>query len=294
MKSGALKSDFILLFVAVIWGFAFVAQRIGMDHIGPFTFNGLRFALGCLSLLPIIFLQRKKKHSISTSSKGLMKAGLVSGIFLFFGISFQQVGLVYTTAGKAGFITGLYVVIVPFLNLFFKQDKTSFGTWAGAILASLGMFLLSVTQNMKMEFGDVLVLFSAICFAFHLIIIGRLSNRFSTAELSFVQCLVCAILSLVVAFIFETFVLSDILSVTIPLIYGGVLSVGVAYSLQIYGQKNSPASHAAIILCLESVFAAIGGWIILNEILSERALLGCALMLVGMLISQLFSKKLNK
>ena len=289
MKASTFKSDFILLFVAIIWGFAFVAQRIGMDHVGPFTFNGLRFVLGSLSLLPIIFFQRN-----STSIKnnnGIIKSGILSGIFLFLGISFQQVGLVYTTAGKAGFITGLYVVIVPFLNLFFKQDRTGLGTWIGAILASIGMFLLSVTNNMSMEFGDLLVLFSAICFAFHLIIIGRLSKRFNTAWLSFVQCMVCSILSLLVAVVFETFILADILKISIPLLYGGVLSVGVAYSLQIYGQKDSPASHAAIIFSLESVFAAIGGWLILNEILSGRAFLGCVLMLAGMLISQLYYKK---
>ncbi len=289
MKSSTLKSDFILLFVAIIWGFAFVAQRIGMDHVGPFTFNGLRFFLGCLSLLPIIFLQRNSP-SVKTKNN-LIKSGIVSGIFLFLGISFQQVGLVYTTAGKAGFITGLYVIIVPFLNLLFKQDRTSPGTWIGAVLASVGMFLLSVTKNFSMEFGDLLVFFSAICFAFHLIIIGRLSNRFNTARLSLIQCLVCSILSLLVAMVFETFILADILKIIIPLFYGGVMSVGVAYSLQIYGQKNSPASHAAILLSLESVFAAIGGWLILNEILSGRAILGCALMLSGMLISQLYYKK---
>ncbi len=289
MKSGTFKSDFILLFVATIWGFAFVAQRIGMDHVGPFTFNGLRFVLGCLSLLPIIFFQRNLP--LVQNNTDLIKSGIISGIFLFSGISFQQVGIVYTTAGKAGFITGLYVIIVPFLNLLFKQDRTSHGTWIGAILASVGMFLLSVTKNYTMEFGDLLVFFSAICFAFHLIIIGRLSNRFNTARLSLVQCLVCAILSLLVAAVFETFILSDILKIIIPLLYGGVLSVGVAYSLQIYGQKNSPASHAAIIFSLESVFAAIGGWLILNEILSARAIFGCALMLSGMLISQLYYKK---
>jgi len=206
-------------------------------------------------------------------------------------MSFQQVGLVYTTAGKAGFITGLYVVIVPFLSLFFKQDKTSFGTWIGAIFAAVGMYLLSVTRNLDMNFGDLLVLFSAFGFAFHLIVIGRFSNRFNTAQLSLVQCMVCAGLSLLVAAIFETVVLANILSALIPLLYGGVLSVGVAYSLQIYGQKNSPAPHAAIIFSLESVVAAIGGWIILDEILSGRAIFGCTLMMAGILISQLYTKK---
>ena len=291
MKEGSIKADILLLLTATIWGFAFVAQRVGMDFVGPFTFNGLRFALGCLSLLPIIFFTRNTPSAKNTT--GLIKSGTIAGICLFFGISFQQVGLVYTTAGKAGFITGLYVIIVPFLSLFLKQDKTSTGTWVGAVLACIGMYLLSVTKNLEINFGDFLVFFSAICFAFHLIIIGRITHRFNTAQLSLVQCMVCALLSLLVAAVFEVFILSDILKVTIPLFYGGVLSVGVAYSLQIYGQKNSPAPHAAIIFSLESVVAAIGGWVILNEILSGRAIFGCALMLAGILISQLYTKKIK-
>ncbi len=286
MKSQTFKSDFILFCVAAIWGFAFVAQRMGMDYVGPFTFNGLRFVLGCLSLLPVIVLQRNRSNT-SSDGGNIFKAGSIAGFFLFCGISLQQIGLVYTTAGKAGFITGLYVIFVPIIGLFLKGNRTSTGTWAGALLACAGMYLLSVTKDMKIGFGDILVLFSAVCFAFHLIIIGRLSNRFDTAKLSLIQCIVCAGLSLGVAGIFESFVLADILKVAIPLLYGGVLSVGVAYSLQIYGQKNSPPSHAAIIFSLEAVFAAVGGWLILNEILSGRAILGCAMMLAGMLVSQL-------
>ena len=291
MKPGALKSDLILILTATIWGLAFVAQRIGMEYVGPFTFNGLRFVLGSISLLPVIFLTRK-----STSwenNTGLVRSGTIAGIVLFFAISLQQVGLVYTTAGKAGFITGLYVVFVPIFAFLFKQGKTSTATWFGAILACIGMYLLSVTKNMDINKGDVLVLLSGICFAFHLIIIGKMTNKFNTTWLSLFQCVVCSILSLIVAAIFETFIIADILSITLPLIYGGVFSVGIAYSLQIYGQKNSLASHAAIILSLEAVVAALGGWIILNEVLSGRGIFGCTLMFAGMLISQLFTKKLT-
>jgi drug/metabolite transporter (DMT)-like permease len=286
MKSTALKSDFILLVVATIWGLAFVAQRIGMDHVGPFTFNGVRFVLGGLSLVPFVFFPRNRMKDQNTG--GLIPSGIISGLILFCGISLQQVGLVYTTAGKAGFITGLYVVMVPLIGLFIKNSRTSPGTWTGAVLAGIGMYFLSVTKDMDMAFGDLLVFFSAVCFAFHLIIIGRLSQRFDTVGLSLVQCCVCAALSLVTAFFSETLVLSDILDAGLPLFYGGVFSVGVAYSLQIYGQKNSPTSHAAVILCLESVVAALGGWIILDEMLSHRGILGCILMLAGMLISQLY------
>jgi drug/metabolite transporter (DMT)-like permease len=289
LKKGTIKSDLILLLTASIWGLAFVAQRVGMAHVGPFTFNGLRFLLGGLSLLPFVWMSRKKVYDGSDGD--LIKSGMVSGVVLFAGISFQQVGIVHTTAGKAGFITGLYVVMVPIIGLFLRQTRTGAGTWLGAVLASIGMYLLSVNRNMDINFGDLLVFFSAVCFAFHLIIIERFCTRFSTTTLSLVQCIVCSVLSLWVAAVFETFVLADILKITVPLIYGGVFSVGVAYSLQIYGQKNSPASHAAIILCLESVVAAIGGWIILNEILSGRAIFGCVLMLAGMLVSQLYTVK---
>ncbi|MCM2287306.1 MAG: DMT family transporter [Desulfobacula sp.] len=291
MKSTALKSDFILLVVAAIWGLAFVAQRIGMDHVGPFTFNGVRFVLGGLSLVPFVFFPRNRIKD--QCAGGLIPSGIISGLVLFCGISLQQVGLVYTTAGKAGFITGLYVVIVPLIGLFIKNSRTSPGTWTGAVLAGIGMYFLSVTKDMDMAFGDLLVFFSAVCFAFHLIIIGRLSQRFDTVGLSLVQCFVCAALSLVAALFSETLVLADILDVALPLLYGGVMSVGVAYSLQIYGQKNSPTSHAAIILCMESVVAALGGWIILDEMLSPRGILGCVLMLAGMLISQLYPTKLD-
>lgn len=286
MKSTALKSDFILIVVAAIWGLAFVAQRIGMGHVGPFTFNGIRFVLGGLSLLPFLFFPKNRIKDQQQS--GILLSGIVSGIVLFGGISFQQVGLVYTTAGKAGFITGLYVVMVPLMGLFIKNSRTSAGTWTGAVFATIGMYLLSVTQDLSMDFGDFLVFLSAICFAFHLIIIGRLSQRFDTVGLSLIQCGVCAALSLLVAVFFESFIIESVMDAALPLFYGGVLSVGVAYSLQIYGQKHSPTSHAAIILCLESVVAALGGWIILNEILSGRAILGCVLMLAGMLISQLY------
>jgi drug/metabolite transporter (DMT)-like permease len=287
MNSDTIRSDLLLLLAATIWGLAFVAQRVGMDHVGPFTFNGIRFALGGLSLLPFVWISRKR--TLAGSPSDLIRSGMISGVFLFAGISFQQVGIVYTTAGKAGFITGLYVVLVPILGLFLGTARTGTGTWVGIILASIGMYLLSITRGLDIGFGDMLVFFSAICFACHIIIIERFCTRFSTAALSLIQCIVCSGLSLGVAAVFESFVPADILAAAFPLFYGGVFSVGLAYTLQIYGQKNSPASHAAIILCLESVMAAIGGWIILNELLSARAIFGCALMLAGMLVSQLYA-----
>lgn len=293
MEFKTFKSDLILLFAASIWGFAFVAQRMGMDHVGPYTYNGVRFALGGLSLLPFFWvgMKRKKNRLVAPldapSRNFVIKGGLVAGLALFLGASLQQVGLVYTTAGKAGFITGLYVVIVPLIGLMWRQ-KAGVGTWIGALLAVLGLYFLSITKDLSIGYGDFLELMGAFCFACHVVIIGRLANRIDTVMLSIIQCGVCSVLSLVVATAIETIAWEGIRAAALPIVYGGVFSVGIAYSLQIYGQKGSHPAHAAILLSLESVVAALGGWLILNETLSGRGMSGCVLMMAGMLISQLY------
>ncbi len=286
-----LKSDSLLLITAAIWGTAFVAQRVGMDHVGPFTFNGLRFALGCLSLLPLLYLTRKRELIPSsirpqTGRKTMVLGGSLAGLALFLGASLQQVGLVYTTAGKAGFITGLYVVIVPLLGLFWKQ-RPGFGTWLGAVLAAWGMYYLSVTKEFTLAFGDFLELIGAFFWAGHVLIVGWLSPRMDSLKLAFFQFAVCSILSLCTALLVETMALSSILAAALPICYGGLVSIGIAYTLQIVAQKEAKPAHAAIILSLEAVFAALGGWTILGETLSPRGLVGCSLMLLGMLLSQL-------
>ncbi|MFH1155264.1 MAG: DMT family transporter [Pseudomonadota bacterium] len=293
MELKTFKSDFVLLTAASIWGLAFVAQRMGMEHVGPFTFNGVRFALGGLSLLPFLSSAhaRRKARSYDPLDPPLaeiLSGSLMSGCILFAGASLQQVGLVYTTAGKAGFITGLYVVLVPILGLFWKQ-KAGIGTWAGAAIAALGMYFLSVTDSMTMGFGDVLELAGALFFAMHVLLIGRLSGRMDTLRLSFIQCMVCSLASLTTAAAMEVISLDGIWQAAIPIVYGGVFSVGIAYSLQIYGQKTGNPAHAAILLSLESVVAALGGWLILGEVLSGRAIAGCVLMMSGMLVSQLYN-----
>ena len=287
-RFSTLKSDALLVLTAAIWGFAFVAQRIGMDHIGPFYFNGIRFVLGGVSLLPLLILRRPA--AAEGSMKELAWAGILCGTFLFAGASLQQVGMVYTTAGKAGFITGLYVVFVPFFNMFLRQEKTSAGSWIGAVLAVTGMFLLSITEEMHMAWGDFLILLCAACFAGHLLVVGRFTNRFPAVHLCLAQYLVCALLSMAAAGAVETVEMAGVKAAALPLLYGGIMSVGVAYSLQVIGQKKSPASHAAIILSLESVFAAVGGWLILGEVLTGRGKVGCLLILTGMLISQLYRR----
>ncbi|SMD03695.1 Permease of the drug/metabolite transporter (DMT) superfamily [Desulfocicer vacuolatum DSM 3385] len=299
MEFKTFKSELILLLAATIWGFAFVAQRMGMDHVGPFTYNGIRFALGGASLLPFLLVGLKRQQdkivtvTTAPSLSFVLKSGVFAGIFLFSGASLQQVGLVYTTAGKAGFITGLYVVIVPFIGLLWKQ-KSSPGIWGGALLAAVGLYFLSITRDMSIEYGDFLEFLGAFCFACHVVIIGRLANRIDTVQLSMVQCGVCSVLSLCVAVVFEEITWQGISAAALPIVYGGVFSVGVAYSLQIYGQKGSHPASAAILLSLESVIAALGGWLVLNEMLSGRAFFGCVLMMAGMLLSQLYPYLVGK
>jgi len=287
-----LKSDALLLLASAIWGFAFVAQRIGMDYVGPFTFNGVRFALGSLVLLPLILrngIRRNpsRKSTSPTGTKTLIFGGGLLGIALFAAASLQQVGLVYTTAGNAGFITGLYVVIVPILGLFLGQHSNA-GTWIGAFVAAVGLYLLSVTDELTISFGDMLELVGAFLWAVQILIVGWLSPKIDPIKLAFAEFSACSLLSLITAFIFEEIVLNTLLQATIPILYGGVLSVGVAFTLQVVAQQNAHPAHAAILFSLESVFAALGGWLILNETISSRGFVGCALMLSGMLLSQLY------
>ncbi len=292
MKKNLFRSDVILLSTAIIWGFAFVAQRVGMNYIGPFLFNGIRFALGCLVLLPFIMKNgisngRNFKQREALNLKTLVLGGALAGLTLFGGSSLQQVGIVYTTAGKAGFITGLYVVIVPFLALIWKQH-TNRGTWVGAICAALGLYFLSITEQFTIDFGDFLVLLGAFCFAAHVLVIGWLSPKMDSLRLAFIQYSAVSLISLFTAFIVEVVSLKGILQASVPILYGGVMSVGIAYTLQVIGQRTAHPAHASIILSLEAVFAALGGWLLLQEIMTFRQMSGCALMLSGMLISQLW------
>lgn len=275
----------------MIWGFAFVAQRSGMEYLGPFTFNAIRFALGGISLIPILLLNQKrqfenKKFLPLLSDKVLLKGGIIAGVIIFFGTSFQQGGIVYTSAGKAGFITGLYIILVPILGLMLKQ-KTSAGTLIGAFVAVVGLYLLSVKSDFSIGLGDLLVLASAFFWAMHVLWIGRISPKTDPIQLAFFQFILCSIFSLITALVYEVSTVQNIIDAAIPILYAGIVSVGIAYTLQVVAQREAHPSHAAIIMSLESVFAVIGGWIVLNESIALRGLIGCALMLVGMIISQL-------
>ena len=294
-----MKSNLLLLLTAVIWGFAFVAQRAGMEFLGPFTFNTARFTLGSLSLLPLLLLNQKKKFQKESlnliADKNLFYGGLASGTVLFLGATFQQSGLVYTDAGKAGFITGFYIILVPILGLFIKQT-TSMMTWIGAVVAILGLYFLSVNESFEINIGDILVLVGAFFWAIQILVIGFYSKRNDPFKLAFSQFVVCAALSLIAAVITESIELQNLIKAALPILYAGFFSVGIAFTIQVVAQKEAHPANAAIIMSLEAVFAVIGGYLILDESIPLRGLLGCVMMLIGMILSQLylFSKKKEK
>lgn len=293
MTAHKLKADSLLMLTALIWGAAFVAQRLGMEHVGPFTFNGVRFLLGALALQPLIWRMQKTRTregggpGIDTGR--IIRCGLVAGTVLFAGAALQQAGMVYTTAGKAGFITGLYVVMVPLFGLALRQ-RAGAGTWFGALAAAVGLYLLSVNEDFTIAYGDVLELIGAVFWAGHVLLIGKLSpgmDGTDAVKLAAAQFFMCSVLSLGVGLVVEPVTLAGISGAAVPILYGGLMSVGVAYTLQVVAQRDADPAHAAIILSLEAVFAAVAGYFILGEVLTARALLGCGLMLGGMLVSQL-------
>ncbi|GAA0777518.1 DMT family transporter [Clostridium subterminale] len=293
MTKTQLKANILLLLTAAIWGLAFVAQKVGAEHVGAFTFNGIRFALGSISLIPLIlFLNRKNmKNAVNENNdegslKHTVKAGIIVGCALFIATSLQQMGVMETTAGKAGFITGLYMVIVPILGLFLKQ-KVNKSTWIGIVIAIIGLYLLSINEDFSISKGDLLVLIGSIGWAVHILLIDNFTKRIDPLMLSCVQFATCSILSLVMAIIFEDINMVGISGAMVPILYGGLLSVGVAYTLQVVAQKDAKPSHAAILLSMESVFGAIGGAMFLGERIGTRGLVGCVLIFIAIIISQL-------
>lgn len=289
-----IKANFLLLLTAAIWGLAFVAQRMGAEHVGAFTFNAIRFAIGSISLLPLIFFLGKRKNvqavrGENSNKEQVFKYGALAGCALFGAAALQQMGVAYTTAGKAGFITGLYMVIVPVLGMFLKQ-KASKNTWIGIVIAIIGLYLLSINEGFSISKGDFLVLLSSVLWAVHILMIDNFTKKVDSLKLSSVQFATCAVLSLVAAVFTETITLQGINSAIIPILYGGLLSVGVAYTLQVVAQKDAKPSHAAILLSTESVFAVIGGTIVLGEMLGGREILGCVLIFIAIIVAQLKPK----
>ncbi|WP_432471504.1 DMT family transporter [Amphritea sp. HPY] len=285
MHTKNIKADLLLLMVAAIWGFSLVAQSMGLDFLGPFGFNAGRFLLGALTLLPVVVFFHRPQQ---VNWRPMLIGSLTAGFCLFMGASMQQAGLQYTTAGNAGFITSMYIVLVPVFGLALAQ-KTGLNTWIGAAFAVLGLYLLSVSDSFEINSGDVLILLGACFWAGHVLIIAKLARELDNLLLSLLQFLFCGVLCTVIALFWETerFVGSNIIAAWLPLLFAGALTVGIGHTLQVIGQKSAPASHAAIIMSLEAVFAALGGWLWLNEHLSNRELTGCMLMLAGVLLSQI-------
>jgi Permeases of the drug/metabolite transporter (DMT) superfamily len=293
MKSKELRSCLILLLAAGIWGFAFVAQRVGSAYLPTFEFNGVKFSLGALSLIPVILLfQRKSDQPLFSAEKrgrairNVLPRGVLMGVILFIASTFQQYGIYDgTSAGKAGFITGLYTVLVPIFGMFLGR-RSHLSTWISAVIAAAGIFLISVKGNFTVSYGDLLELIGAVFWAVHILVTDRFSKQANNLGLSFLQFAVCGLLSLFASFLFETPTVSGIYSTVIPVLYGGILSVGVAFTLQIVGQRSAPPAPSAIIMSMESLFAALGGFLILGENLGFRAYIGCALMIFAIILSQ--------
>ena len=299
MKKGNLRSSALLLLTACIWGVAFVAQSVGMEYVGPFTFNFVRSILGGLVLIPcIFFLKREKKAKAEKVSeeekkaqrKTLLAGGICCGVALCLASNFLQIGIQYTTVGKAGFITACYIVIVPVIGLFLGKKCTKF-IWAAVAMALIGLYLLCITDGFSIGKGDLLVLVCAFLFSLHILVIDYFSPKVDGVKLSCIQFLTCGILSGIPALLLEHPELSSILAAWQPILYAGVMSCGVAYTLQIIGQKNMNPTVASLILSLESCISVLAGWIILRQQLSTKEILGCVIMFAAIILAQLPQKQ---
>lgn len=302
MKKEQMKNSLLLLLTAFIWGVAFVAQSVGGEAVGCFTFNGVRSLIGAIVLIPVIFfLDRQKKKELGEEKfleqkgdkKTLILGGICCGVMLCIASNFQQFGISFTTVGKAGFITAMYILIVPVFGLFMKK-KVGAKVWIGVVLATIGLYMLCMTsESFSLSKGDFLVLICALFFSLHILIIDYFSPKVDGVRMSCIQFFVCGVISTAIAFVTESPSLHSILSGWLPILYAGVLSCGVAYTLQIVGQKNMDPTVASLILSLESVFSVLAGWVILNQTLSGREILGCILMFLAIILAQLPEKQKN-
>ena len=291
-----MKNILLLFLTATIWGTAFVAQSVGMDHVGPFTFTFARSIIGGLFLIPCICFLRKwsgKTEKVQVT-KVEWVGGICCGIALCAASNFQQIGIAYTTVGKAGFITALYVVIVPIFGLFLKKKVPGI-IWFCVGLSVIGLYLLCMTEgSFTLAYGDFLVFICAILFSVHILVIDYFSPKGDGVVISCIQFLVCGLISGIIVLFTETLRAEDLLAAIGPILYAGVLSSGVAYTLQIVAQKDVNPTVASLILCLESVISALAGWVILHEALNARELFGCLLMFAAIVLAQIPVPKKNK
>ncbi len=293
MYSAAMRANILLLITAGIWGAAFSAQKIAMAAMGPLTFNAIRFALGASVLLPIIWYLGKKQIRSKQNSQKILLHGTLLGVLIFTASYLQQLGICSTTAGKSGFLTGMYVVQVPIFGLLFKQ-KSGLGTWIGVLLAVLGSYFLSVTQDFTINHGDLLVLAGSTFWSLHVIAISLFSPGLQAVDaikMSAVQFLACAIFSLIAAVFMEQINPVAIANSIEAIIYAGVFSVGIAFTLQVVAQRDAQPTAAVLILCTEGIFATVAGWFFLGETMGARTVLGCFLIFCGMIFAQLKNKK---
>lgn len=311
------KSPLILLLTAAIWGVAFVAQSVGMDYVKPFTFNGVRSLLGAVVLLPVIYIMQQRKNvvcrevlsekavktelsdgvaNIGESSERtdrnpriLWIGGISCGLCLCVASSLQQIGIQYTTAGKAGFLTAMYIVIVPILGLFLGKKCSPF-VGLSIVLATIGLYLLSIKEGFTIGTGDIYVILCAVVFSLHILVIDYFAPKCDGVKLSCIQFFVCGIISTIIAFVFEKPEVSQIFSAWLPIAYAGIMSCGVAYTLQIIGQKGMNPTVASLLLSLESVISVLAGWVLLKQALSVRELIGCVIMFAAIILAQLPEK----
>lgn len=290
MKNYVWRKALLLLFTATIWGVAFVAQSVGMDYVGAFTFNAVRNVIGGLVLIPTILLFDRKSKGVSPDTKSgsqrkhTLIAGIWCGVCLFVASTLQQIGIQYTTVGKAGFITAMYIVLVPLLGIFLHK-KVGFRVWLAVAIAVVGLYVLCVKPGeFSVQMGDLLVLLCAVAFSVHIMVIDHFAPTCNGVKMSCIQFFTCAVLSSIGMFLFETPEIDSILQAWIPILYAGALSSGVGYTLQIVGQKGMNPTVASLILSLESTISVIAGWLILGQELSARELIGCAMVMIAIVI----------
>lgn len=302
MNKFVLRQSLLLLLTAAIWGVAFVTQSVGMEYVEPFTFNAVRSMIGAIVLIPCIAIlncfgeaeKKTEKTAKKAEQKMLLFGGVSCGILLFAASNLQQFGIKYTTVGKAGFITAMYIVIVPLLSIF-RKKKPGIKIGIAVLLAVAGLYMLCMTNgSFVLQKGDVLVLLCALIFSFHILVIDYFSPRVSGIKLSCIQFFTCGILSGICMFLFENPQLDLILAAWMPILYAGALSCGVGYTLQVIGQKGMNPTVASLLMSMESVISVIGGWLILNQTMSGRELAGCGLMSAAIVLAQLPDFAKNK